>query len=273
LTGAFQSVQWAAIYGASILVGVVGGYIAEQRNLHAAFAVAAVFPAISFVMALLFIRETPAPSDREAFRRTLAAIQEAFGERDVWLVAGFILFWTFSPSFGPAFLYYQTDTLKFSQQFIGILASMSAVGFVLGAIIYAPLSRRVSLKRLINLAIAGGLAGTLAYLFYRDWISAMIIDSVFGCVAMITQLAFLDLAAKACPRRVEASFFALLMSVYNLGVRGSHITGGYLYDSVGFTTLVWISAAVTALTWLLVPLIRIDGIEAKARAEAALSTP
>jgi predicted MFS family arabinose efflux permease len=273
LTGAFQSVQWAAIYGASILVGVIGGYIAQQRHLYAAFAVAAVFPAISFVMALLFIRETPAPTDREAFRHTVAAIQHAFGERDVWVVAGFILFWTFSPSFGPAFLYYQTNTLGFSQQFIGILSSMSAVGFVVGAIIYAPLSRRVPLKRLINWAIAGGLAGVLAYLLYRDWISAMIIDSVFGCVAMITQLAFLDLAAKACPRRVEAAFFALLMSVYNLGVRGSHITGGYLYDWAGFTTLVWISAAMTALTWLLVPLIRIDRIEAKARAEAALTTP
>jgi predicted MFS family arabinose efflux permease len=268
LTGAFQSVQWAAIYGASILVGVIGGYFAEHRNLHAAFALAAVFPAISFVMALVFIREAPAPADRQAFRRTLAAIQEAFSERDVWVVAGFILFWTFSPSFGPAFLYYQTDTLKFSQQFIGILSSLSAVGFVVGAIIYAPLSRRVSLKRLINVAIAGGVIGTLAYLLYRDWISAMVIDTVFGCVAMITQLAFLDLAAKACPRRVEASFFALLMSVYNLGVKGSQITGGYLYDWVGFTTLVWISTVATALTWLLVPLIKIDRIEAKARAEA-----
>ena len=28
LTGAFQSVQWAAIYGASIFVGLVGGYFA-----------------------------------------------------------------------------------------------------------------------------------------------------------------------------------------------------------------------------------------------------
>jgi MFS family permease len=271
LTGAFQSVQWAAIYGASILVGVIGGYFAEHRNLHSAFGLAAVFPAISFVMALVFIREAPAPADRQAFRRTLAAIQEAFSERDVWVVAGFILFWTFSPSFGPAFLYYQTDTLKFSQQFIGILSSMSAVGFVVGAIIYAPLSRRVSLKRLINVAIAGGVVGTLAYLLYRDWISAMVIDTVFGCVAMITQLAFLDLAAKACPRRVEATFFALLMSVYNLGVKGSQITGGYLYDWVGFTTLVWISTVVTALTWLLVPLIRIDRIEARARAESGVA--
>src|SRR5207245_9287993 len=45
--------------------------------------------------------------DREAFRETLGAIREALAHRDMWLVACFILFWTFSPSFGPAFLYYQ----------------------------------------------------------------------------------------------------------------------------------------------------------------------
>jgi hypothetical protein len=42
---------------------------------------------------------------------------------------------------------------------------------------------------------------------------------------MIIQLAFLDLAAKACPKHAEGTFFALLMSVYNLGVQGSQVTG------------------------------------------------
>jgi len=268
LTGAFQSVQWAAIYSASIVVGLVGGQLAARRTLHAAVAGAACFPVVSFLMALIFIREPRAKADREAFRKTLASIREALRDRDVWVVAGFTLFWTFSPSFGPAFLYYQTDMLKFSQEFIGLLLSLNAVGFVVGALIYAPLSRRVPLKRLIVWSIGAATVATLAYLLYDSWTSALIIDSVFGVVGMITQLAFLDLAAKACPRRVEASFFALLMSVYNLGVKGSQITGGYLYDTLGFTPLVLISAAVTALAWLLVPLVKIDRIEAKARAAA-----
>jgi predicted MFS family arabinose efflux permease len=67
---------------------------------------------------------------------------------------------------------------------------------------------------------------------------------------------------------VEGSFFALLMSVYNIGVKGSQITGGYLYDILGFTPLVLISATVTALAWALVPLVRIEQIEARARANA-----
>ncbi len=265
LTGAFQSVQWGAITTASILVGELGGYLAGQRRLHAAFFLAACFPLVSLLMAALFVREAPARTDREGFRTTWTAIRQALREREVWVVGGFVLFWTFSPSFGPALLYYQTDHLHFSQQFIGHLGAIAAVAGVAGAFIYAPLSRRVPLTRLINLAIGFAVAGTLAYLLYRGHVSALVIDVVFGCVGMIIQLAFLDLAAKSCPRHVEATFFALLMSVYNGGTQISQNVGGRLYDSFGYVPLVLISTAFTAAAWLLVPLVRIDRIEAKAK--------
>lgn len=265
LTGAFQAVQWGAIYTAAVLVGELGGLLAERRSLRAAFVLAALFPLISFCMTLFVVHDPPARADRKAFRQTMAATREALGDRDLWIVAGFIFFWTFSPSFGPALLYYQTDVLRFSQQFIGHLGALSSLAAVAGAFICAPLSRRVPLKRLINASIGAGVAGTLAYLFYRDAWSAVVIDIVFGGVGMITQLVFLDLAAKACPRRVEATFFALLMAVFNAGSQSSQVVGGYLYDWLGYTALVLISTAFTAMAWLLVPLVRIDRIEAKAQ--------
>src|SRR5258706_11063915 len=125
LTGAFQSVQWASIYTASILVGLVGGYFAETRNLHATFALAACFPLLSLVMAALFIRETPRKIQPGEFAATWRAIRDAARGREIWLVSGLIFFFNFSPSFGPAFLYYQTDVLKFDQQFIGNLDSLA----------------------------------------------------------------------------------------------------------------------------------------------------
>lgn len=273
LIGAFQSVQWASIYGATILVGVLGGRFAEARNLHIAFGMASCFPLVTFLMVTFFITEARAPVDRAAFRDTWSTICSAVCERDVWVVAGFILFWTFSPSFGPALMYYQTDHLKFSQQFIGVLGSLTAASAMVGAFIYAPVSRRVPLKWLIVSAIGVATLATLGYLLYRDATSAVLIELVFGCIAMMTQLAFLELAAKACPRGVEATFFALLMSVYNLGTQGSQITGGYLYDQFGYTLLVLVSAGITALAFALVPLVRIDRIEAKARADADAVPP
>jgi MFS family permease len=264
LTGAFQSVQWAAIYTSTIVVGLLGGWLAEHRRLALAFGIAALFPLVTLSLVTLFVREAPAPDEREAVRRSWRAVRAALGDRDVWVVAGFILFFTFSPSFGPALIYYQTDRLGFSQQFIGVLGALSAAAAVAGAAAYAPLSRRVPLERLIRVAITIAVLGTLAYLLYRDRTSAVVIDVLFGGVGMITQLAFLDLAAKACPRGVEATFFALLMSVYNGGVQISQVTGGYLYDWLGYTPLVLVSAALTAAAFLLVPLVRIPSIESRA---------
>jgi predicted MFS family arabinose efflux permease len=265
LTGAFQSVQWAAINVATIVVGVVGGYLAEDRNLRGAFLVAAAFPFIAFVMGAGFIHEMRAKSQREELREMWRGIRRAMRERTLWVVTGFIFFWTFSPSIGIPLFYFQTDTLKFSQQFIGMLGSLSAGAAIVGAAVYAPLSRRLSLQRIIVYSIGAGVIGTLAYLVYKDRWSAIAIDTLFGGMGMIVQLAFLDLAAKACPKHAEGTFFALLMSVYNLGVQGSQVTGGYLYDYVGYIPLVLISAAFTALTWFLVPLVNIPEIESRAR--------
>ena len=268
LTGAFQSVQWAAIYGAAIVVGLGGGYLAQHRSLKATFLIAACFPLVSLVMAVRFIEEPRAHADWSALRERARAVKRALASRDVWVVAGFIFFWTFSPSFGPAFLFYQVDQLKFSQQFIGTLNALGSVGSVAGALVYAPLSRTIALRRVITLSIGLGVIGTLIYLGYRGPLSGIAIDFTYGFIYMLTTLAFLDLAAKACPRHVEGTFFALLMSVYNLGQQGSQWTGGHLYDLVGFQNLVLIASAMTALTWLLVPFVNIDRIEAAARQAA-----
>ena len=265
LTGAFQSVQWGALSAASILVGVGGGYLAEHRAFAAAFALVACFPIVSFLMALLVVREPPARPTLEGFGETRSAVRQALGRRDLWAVAGFTFFWAFSPSFGAAFFYYETDVLGFSQTFIGVLSSLGAAASIAGAWAYARLSQQYSLRRLIVWSIGAGVLGTLAYLVYRGPVSGVIITVVFGAVGMTTQLAFLDLAAKACPRRAEATFFALLMSVYNLGMRSAEWTGANLYDWLGYAPLVLISTAFTAAAWLLVPLVPIDAIQAAAQ--------
>jgi MFS family permease len=266
LTGAFQSVQWSAISVATLLVGLVGGYFAQHRMLQTGFLLAAAFPFVALVMGAKFIHEAPAKSQREEFREAWDGIKRAVTDRTMWVVAGFIFFWTFSPSIGIPLFYYQTDTLKFSQQFIGVLGSLTAAASIVGAAAYAPLSRRVSLHRLIVWSIAVGVVGTLAYLFYSNATSAIVIDTLFGGIGMITQLAFLDLAAKACPKHAEGTFFALLMSVYNLGTQGSQVFGGYLYEWTSYSTLVWISAAMTGAAYFLLPLVNIPEIEARARA-------
>jgi predicted MFS family arabinose efflux permease len=254
-------------------VGVAGGWMAEGRRLAMAFVVAALFPLLSLGMAGGVVREPRTRADRAALRERMRAVRAALRGREVWVVAGFIFFFTFSPSFGPGFLFYQTDRLGFSQQFIGTLGALQALGSVLGAVTYAPLSRRWPLRRRINVAIGLSAVSVLVYLLYRGAGSAVVIDFAYGWVYMVTTLAFLELAAKVCPPHIEGTFFALLMSIYNAGMQGSQWAGGHLYDAIGFERLVLISTVTTALVWLIVPLVPIDAIEARSRAEAAAAAP
>jgi MFS family permease len=269
LTGPFQSIQWASISLASILVGVGGGWLAQHQPLRLTFLISSVFPAVSLAMGLWALHEPRAAVAGRQFRETWTAIRGAFGSRPLWIVAGFIFFYTFSPSFGPALVYYSTDRLGFSKMFIGVLDSLAYASGIVGAALYFASSKAVSMRRLINFAIGAGVIATLAYLGYVGQVSAVMIALIFGAVGMVIQLTFLDLAARACPRQAEATFFALLMSVYNGGVQLSQIVGGWLYDWIGFTPLIFISAAFTALCWLAVPLLRLEQFEPPADAAAA----
>jgi MFS family permease len=272
LTGPLQAVQWASISFASILVGIGGGWLAQHKSLSLTFLIATVFPVITLARALFVIREPRVQAGERQFRETWAAIRGAIGSRTLWIVAGFIFFYNFSPSFGPALIYYATDVLQFSKIFLGTLESLSYASGIVGTALYFAFSKSFPFKRLIHFAIAAGVIATLAYLGYRSRVSAIVLSLVFGCVAMFIQLIFLDLAARACPKQVEATFFALLMSVYNGAVQLSQITGGWLYDQLGFTQLIFISAAFTALCWLLVPLLKLEKLELGRKEEPPISS-
>src|SRR5204862_6934535 len=83
LTGSFQSVQWACITLASVLVGEIGGQMAETRSLRAALLLAACFPLMSLTMGVSFVREAPARANRAAFLETSRALWAALNARDV----------------------------------------------------------------------------------------------------------------------------------------------------------------------------------------------
>jgi len=271
LTGPFQAIQWAAISFASILVGIGGGWLAQHKFLSLTFLIATIFPLITLAMGIFLISEPQDQVGERQFRETWAAIRGAIGSRTLWIVAGFIFFYNFSPSFGPALVYYATDVLQFSKIFLGALESLTYASGIVGTAVYFAFSKSLPFKRLIHFAIAAGVVATLAYLGYRGQLSAVVLSLAFGGIAMFIQLTFLDLAARVCPKQAEATFFALLMSVYNGAVQLSQITGGWLYDQLGFTRLIFISAAFTALCWLLVPLLKLDELELGRKEEALVS--
>jgi MFS family permease len=256
LTARFQSIQWTAIYGASLVAGVAGGYLSAQASYSRTFLLVALFPALSFAASAWAVREAPARFDRATVRETVTALGEGARSGPLWRAAAFIFLWNFSPSFGVPLEFHMVDVLGITKIQLGVLASLASGAAMLGAVVFGRYATRLAPRPLLNLAIAIGVGGTLAYYGLAGWWSAVTLTVVVGFVSAVALLATLDLAARAVPRRGEGTFFAALMSVNNLGTTGAAWAGGHLYDLVGLNWLIAISAATTAACWLLVPWVR-----------------
>ncbi|MGE0680683.1 MAG: MFS transporter [Candidatus Binatia bacterium] len=256
LTGSFQAIQWAAISLAFTVAQFVGGYLSTHATPQTVFLLSAGFPLVTFFASLALVQEPKSKLNRHSLHDTRVALRQAGRSRTLWIVAGFLFFWNFSPSLGTPLLYYQTDVLGFSKIFIGALGAISNAAGVVGALVFFAYCRTFNLHRLLIVSVALGVMSTLSFICLTGPQSAVVIFFVFGMLSQITHLAVLDLAARSCPVRAEGTVFALLMSCLNVGRTGSTFLGGWLYDHAGLTPLIFISAGFTALCWLIAPFLK-----------------
>ncbi len=256
LIGSFQAIQWAAMGLALTLAHLGGAYLSEYATPQTAFFICGFFPLATLLVTVFFVQEAALPRRQERWHETAAALRTAVRSGPVWIVASFLFVWNFSPLFGVPLLYYERDILEFSKIYIGTLGALSNAASMLGALIFFFFFRNFQLRRLLSAAVTLGVLSTLSFLGLIGSWSAVLIFFCYGLISQITHLAILDLAARSCPARVEGTVFALLMSALNVGRSGSNALGGWLYDQTGFVPLVLISAAFTALCWLLIPFLR-----------------
>ena len=258
LTGTFQSIQWGAIYAASLVAGVGGGYLSAHVSYSRTFLLVAAFPVLSFVVSAYAVREPRTRFDRATVQATLDALRRGVRSGPLWRAAAFIFLWNFSPSFGVPLEFYMVDVLGITKMQLGLLASIASGAALAGAVLFGRYFRGYPIKRLLNIAVGIGVAGTLAYYGLVGWWSAVALNATVSLVTIVASLATLDLAARAVPTHAEGTFFAALMSVNNIGTTGSAWVGGWLYDVVGLNWLIALSAAATAACWLLVPWVRVE---------------
>jgi len=256
LIARFQSIQWTALYGATLLAGIGGGYLSAYVSYGHAFMIVALFPVVTLAASVWAVCEAPTRFDRAAVRETFGALRLGLRTGPLWRAAGFIFLWNFSPSFGVPLDYYMVDVLGITKIQLGLLESIGGGAAMMGALAFGRYAPRLTLGRLLNVAVAISVAGTLAYYGLVGWWSAVGLTVAVSFVSAIATLATLDLAARAVPSHAEGTFFAALMSVSNLGTTGGEWLGGQLYDLVGLHWLIAVSAATTAACWLLVPWMR-----------------
>ena len=258
LTGQFQAIQWAAMSLALVLAQLGGGYLSTYAAPETVFLLVAVFPALTCLVTLWLVHEPPAMRTKEAMQTTARSLTQVGQSRTLWVVAGFLFFWNFSPSLGTPLLYYQTDVLQFSKVFIGTLGALTNAAGIGGAILFFLYCRRLALQPLLVVTVGLGVLSTLSYLGLVGPTSAVIISLFFGVINQFTHLAVLDLAARACPARAEGTVFALLMATLNFGKTGGTALGGWLYDHSGLAPLIVMSAVFTSFCWAIIPLLPIE---------------
>jgi predicted MFS family arabinose efflux permease len=258
-SSAFVNQQWLFFNIAVIAASLAGGQLAEHLDaaaaLHTAAWIAAAAP-LAVLPVLSLIQETPTTIDMAALRRRFGALMQALRSRVLWLIAGYLFCYYFSPGFGTPLYFHMTDTLGFSQGFVGLLSSVNAAGWIAGGLVYRWALARLDTPIMLRLSIAAGVVTTLAYLGLTGPVSAVAVYFAAGIANMLATIATLSLAAEACPEGAEGFGFAALMSVINLATPLGDTAGSALYEHIfanNLAPLIVVSAAFTAMAW---PLLR-----------------
>ncbi|EOY29308.1 Major facilitator superfamily protein isoform 3 [Theobroma cacao] len=144
--------------------------------------------------------------------------------------------------------YWYTDSKQgpsFSQETIGYIFSIGAVGAILGAILYQNMLKDHPFRDLLFwIQLFYGLAGMLDLMLVLrvnlkfgipDYLFVVIGEAVSQMIARLKWMPLLVLSAKLCPTGIEGTFFALLMSIDNVGLLSSSWGGGLLLHMLNVT--------------------------------------
>lgn len=140
----------------------------------------------------------------------------------------------------PFFLY-QKFTLGFDQMFMGKLQTIGSLGGLVGALLFLAVSRRkifwkekflaeTNLANLLKWAGFIGIVVILTSFFLMGKKSAIVLGIGTAFIYQFSRLTTLVLAGEFCPTQISGTFFALLMSVSNLGSAMSERASGKMFE-------------------------------------------
>ncbi|KAJ7281226.1 hypothetical protein O6H91_Y363400 [Diphasiastrum complanatum] len=213
-------------------------------------------PPIMFIILGCLLHETKVPRYRRFNSQVGRNVAEAskkmwntFKSPVVWKPALYMfLSWALCPDISEGLFFFYTDPfmgLAFSQAFIGIMYAIGAIGALVGVLTYRNLLRGLSFRYLLFwvqmvISVFGMLDFILVTHFnlrlgMSNHLFAVLDESFSRATDRLKYTPLFVLCAKLCPSGIEGTFFALLVSIDNVGLRFSSWGGGLLLELLQVT--------------------------------------
>jgi folate/biopterin transporter len=264
--GSLQSLCWASSAVGGLMTAYFSGWLLQQFNNQTVFWITASFPLIVSLVAWL-IAESPITEspDWRAVRHQLGQLKGAIAQPSIWMPTAFLFLWQAMPTSEAAFFYFSTNELHFEPEFLGRVRLVTSVAAIVGIWIFQRFLKAVPFRTIFGWStVISAVLGLSMLILVTHANRALGIDDKWfslGDSLILTvmgQIAFMPvlvLAARLCPPGVEATLFALLMSVVNLAGLVSYELGALLTHWLQVTETqfdqLWLLVLITNLSTLL----------------------
>jgi hypothetical protein len=169
------------------------------------------------------------------------------------------------PTSADAMFYFYTNELEFTPEFMGRLKFACGAASLIGILVYNKWLRDISFRKMFGSTtiICSALGCTSLIMIFRLNAKVGISDEWFSmsggfiaqAFAELNTMPILVLCCRICPKNIEGSLYALLMSTINLGGLLSYQLGGLVTIVLGITKTdfsnLWILSLITNLSYLL----------------------
>ncbi|MBR8832343.1 MAG: Folate-biopterin transporter [Chroococcopsis gigantea SAG 12.99] len=266
--GSLQSLTWGVAAIGGLVTAYLSGLLLQHFSTRQVFGLTAFFPLIVTAVALL-INETRITAGvtvgKQEVKQQVKQLWGAVTQKSILLPTAFIFIWQATPSADSAFFYFTTNELGFEPEFLGRVRLVTSLASLLGVWVYQKYLKTISFRLILGWStVISAVLGMTTLLLVTHANRALGIDDhwfslgdslILTVMGQIAFLPILVLSARLCPVGIEASLFALLMSVWNLSGLVSQEFGALLTGWLGVTETnfdkLWLLVVITNLSTLL----------------------
>lgn len=281
--GSLQSLSWGATALGGLITAYLSGSLLQHFSTQTIFLISASFPLIVSATAWLIAEEKNTKSTGfETVKDQLKQLRQAVTQKTIWLPTAFLFLLQATPKSEAAFFFFSTNELGFQPEFLGRVRLVTSIATLAGVWLFQRFLKTVPFRVIFgwSAVIAAALGMTTLLLVTHANRALGIDDRWFSIgdtliLTVIGQIAFMPvlvLSARLCPRGVEATLFALLMSITNLAKILSNEGGAVLTHFLGITDRnfdnLWLLVIITNLSTLL-PLLFLNWLPAESTESSA----